>query len=112
MSREHVRFSRGFRGTFRLSRPKKRTPDMRTNRSVFSQLLQPIDRRAFAAIVARHDGDAYDKKFKSWDHLVALIFAQTRGLCSLRSLESDFNANSGAHYHLGAGALKRATLSE
>jgi hypothetical protein len=28
--------------------------------------------------VGRHQGGAYDKSFKSWDHLVALVFAQLR----------------------------------
>ena len=42
----------------------------------FEVPLKPIDRRRFQAIVDRHDGDAYDKSFKSWDHLVALIYAQ------------------------------------
>ncbi len=44
--------------------------------SIFGSLLKPIDRRQFQAIVDGYDGDAYDKTFKSWDHLVALIFAQ------------------------------------
>jgi IS4 transposase len=85
---------------------------MRAHPIVFSQLLKPIDRRAFAAIVARHDGDAYDKSFKSWDHLTALIFAQISGTAGLRALVSAFNAHPGAHYHVGSGALKRSTLSE
>ncbi|WP_156747672.1 DUF4372 domain-containing protein, partial [Methylosinus sp. 3S-1] len=34
---------------------------MRFQNSVFVDLLKPIDRRAFAGIVARHKGDAYDK---------------------------------------------------
>ena len=74
---------------------------MRFHNNVFVELLKPIDRRAFSSIVARHDGDAYDKSFKSWDHLVALIFAQLSSETSLRGLEAAFNANSGAHYHLG-----------
>jgi len=51
-------------------------PSMRYLDSTFGSLLKPIDRRWFAAVVDRHDGDAYDKHFKSWDHLVTLIFAQ------------------------------------
>jgi IS4 transposase len=62
--------------------------------------------------VDRHDGDAYDKSFKSWDHLVALIYAQLAGMDSLRSLEAGFNANPQHHYHLGTGQIARATLSD
>ena len=36
---------------------------MRFTPTIFAKLLEPIDRRRFAAIVARHDGDAYDESF-------------------------------------------------
>ena len=80
--------------------------------SIFVSLLKPIDRRRFQAIVARCEGDAYDKSFKSWDHLVALIFAQLSHTDSLRGLEVGFNANAHHHYHLGTGTLSRSTLSD
>ena len=60
----------------------------------------------------RHDGDAYDKSFKSWDHLVALIYAQLSGNDSLRGVVAGFNANPHHHYHLGTGQLSRSTLSD
>ena len=56
---------------------------MRRYNNVFVDLLKPIDRRAFKEIAQRHGGDAYDKSFKSWDHLVALVFAQLSGASSL-----------------------------
>jgi IS4 transposase len=90
----------------------KREPDMRRYNNVFVDLLKPIDRRAFKEIAQRHGGDAYDKSFKSWDHLVALVFAQLSGASSLRELVTAFNAGSGAHYHLGTGRLARSTLAE
>jgi len=85
---------------------------MRFCDSIFAKLLKPIDRRRFAKTVDQHDGDAYDKSFKSWDHLVALVYAQLAGLDGLRALENGFNANSQHHYHLGTGRLARATLSD
>jgi len=39
--------------------------------SIFGALLEPIDRRQFREIVERYNGNAYDKTFKSWDHLAA-----------------------------------------
>ena len=57
-------------------------------------------------------GDAYDKSFKSWDHLVALIYAQLSGNDSLRGVVAGFNANPQHHYHLGTGQLSRSTLSD
>jgi putative transposase len=85
---------------------------MRFADSIFASLLKPVDRRQFAKIVAQHDGDAYDKSFKSWDHLVALVYAQFGKVESLRALEVGFNANGQHHYHLGTGRLARSTLSD
>jgi putative transposase len=85
---------------------------MRFTPSILSSLLKPIDRRQFAAIVERCKGDAYDKSFTSWDHLVALIYAQLTHAVGLRALELSFNANSNQHYHLGVAALARSTLSD
>lgn len=80
--------------------------------SIFGSLLKPINRRQFQAIVDRVDGDSYDKSFKSWDHLVALIYAQLSHLSSLRGLEAGFNANVQHHYHWNVCKLARSTLSD
>jgi putative transposase len=85
---------------------------MRHVDSIFTNLLKFIDRRAFKARVARLDGDAYDKSFGSWEHLVALIFAQLSAATSLRGLVTAWNANAHGHYHVGAGPLARSTLSD
>ncbi|HXL82640.1 MAG TPA: IS4 family transposase [Casimicrobiaceae bacterium] len=85
---------------------------MQFRNSIFSSLLKPIDRRWFRSVVERHDGDAYDKSFNSWDHLVALIFAQLNGAEGLRGLEAVFNANAHHHYHWNVGKLSRSTLSD
>jgi putative transposase len=85
---------------------------MRFTPSIFGKLLKAINRRQFEAIVDRHAGDAYDKSFRSWEHLVALIFAQFSASTSLRSLEASWNANSQHHYHLAGGRLMRSTLSD
>jgi len=85
---------------------------MRFVDSIFGSLLKPIDRRAFQSAVDRHDADAYDKTFKSWDHLVTLIYAQLSSVDTLRGLEATFNANAQAHYHLGVGAIARTTVSD
>ena len=85
---------------------------MRYLDSIFGSLLKPIDRRWFQAAVDRHNADAYDKRFKSWDHLVTLVFAQLSGVDSLRGLELAFNVNAQAHYHLGVDKIARTTVSD
>jgi putative transposase len=107
----HARHDRREPATFWLSRLRKE-PGMRYRDSIFANLLKPISRRQFRSIVERHDGNAYDKSFDSWDHLVALIFAQLGGADSLRGLETGWNAQAHHHYHLGAGRLARSTLSD
>src|ERR1035437_2159806 len=79
----------------------QKEPSMRFTDSIFASLLEPINRRQFQTVVDGSDGDAYDKSFKSWDHLVALIYAQLSGADGLRRLVAGFNANSQHHYHLG-----------
>ncbi len=85
---------------------------MRYSPSIVGKLVAPINRGRLQKIVERHNGDAYDKSFSSWDHLLALIYAQLGGATSLRALESGWNAHSQHHYHLGSGALRRSTLSD
>ena len=80
--------------------------------SIFAKLLEPISRRRFQSIVDRHNADAYDKSFGSYDHLIALMFAQFSSADSLRGLEASWNAASNHHYHLGSGPLARSTLSD
>jgi putative transposase len=85
---------------------------MRFTPTIFGQLLEPINRRQFTAIVERRDGDAYDKTFRSWDHLVALVYAQLSARDSLRGLVAGWNANCQHRYHLASGALARSTLAD
>src|SRR4030081_1303583 len=85
---------------------------MRFCDSIFGRLLEPINRRQFQTAVDGLDGDAHDKSFRSWDHLVALIYAQLSGNNSLRGVVAGFNANPQHHYHLGTGKLSRSTLSD
>jgi putative transposase len=87
-------------------------PSMRFRDSILSRVLKPLSRRYVAEVVAHHAGDAYDKVFRTWDHLVALIFAQLSGVGSLRGLVSLWNAHAHHHYHLGTDKLARSTLAD
>ena len=86
---------------------------MQFSNSTFVQLLKPINRRQFKEIVERHDGNAYDKSFKSWEHLVTLLYAQFTCTTGLRGLTETWNASPQHHYHLGTHvSLKRSTVSD
>jgi len=97
---------------FLVVETQKRQRDMRFTPTIFSQLVEPLDRRRFEAIVARWNADAYDKLFRSWDHLMVLIHAQLSGASSLRALETSWNAHANAHYHLRCGEIARSTLAD
>jgi putative transposase len=106
----HARQIQRERDTFWLSRLRK-GPGMQRVNSIFGELLKPIDRRQFRDIVERHNGNAYDKSFKSWDHLVTMVGAQLGRVASLRAVEATVKANSHQQYHLGVGGAARSTLS-
>ncbi|WP_298104260.1 IS4 family transposase [Bradyrhizobium sp.] len=85
---------------------------MRFTSSIFAKLLEPLNRRQFDGIVARHRGNAYDKSFESWDHLLVLMFGQFSKAETLRGVEASWNANRQHHYHLASGTVQRSTLSD
>lgn len=80
--------------------------------SIFNELLKPLSRRVFGAIVDRHDGDRYVKVMSTWTQLLAMIYAQLSSAGSLRAMEAGWNANAQCHYHLGAGHVCRSTLAD
>ena len=80
--------------------------------SIFGSLMKALPRRDFQRFVEKHDGDRYYKEFKSWDHLLALVYGQLSGTSSLRELETNWNVQENQHYHLGSGPVKRSTLSD
>lgn len=71
----------------------------RSKPSILDKLVEPIKPRHFQAIVDRHDGDAYDKLFRSWEHLLVLTYAQLSSADSLRGLAE--TARSAARSPLG-----------
>jgi len=85
---------------------------MRYVRTIFEQLVEPLNRARIGAIVEHHGADAYDKSFRSWDHLMVLIHAQLTGAPSLRALEASWNAHANAHYHLNCGEIARSTVAD
>jgi putative transposase len=80
--------------------------------SRIQQLMKPIGRGCFDKLVRQHEADKHVKRFKAWDQLTAMVYAQLSGARSLRELQAGFNAQRTHHYHLGTGAVHRSTLAE
>lgn len=84
---------------------------MRRN-TVFSQIMQLICQHRFKKCVARYDGDRYTKRFSCWQQLLVLLFAQAKGLTSLRDIEVSLRSHRRKWYHLGLTSVARSTLSD
>ena len=84
---------------------------MRRN-TVFSQLLQLICRYRFKTCVDRYAGDRYTKRFSCWQQLLVLLFAQAKGLNSLRDIEISLRSHHRKWYHLVLTSIARSTLAD
>ena len=84
---------------------------MRRN-TVFSQLMQLICQYRFKKCVDCFDGDRYTKRFSCWQQLLVLLFAQAKGLTSLRDIEISLRSHHRKWYHLGLTSVARSTLAD
>ena len=80
--------------------------------TIFNQLLQLIYRYNFNKCVARYSGDYYTKRFDCWQQFIVLLFAQARGLKSLRDIQLSLRSQQRKWYHLGLESVARSTLSD
>ena len=84
--------------------------------TAFGRLLEPLDRRVMARVVAEHNGNhgvgESDNAWTCQRHLKALLFAQLTGLNSLREIAQALAARPEALYHLGLRPPKKSTLSD
>jgi len=80
--------------------------------SVFSQLMQIICQNRFKKCVDRYDGDRYTKRFSCWQQLLVLLFAQAKGLTSLRDIEISLRSHQRKWYHLGLTSVARSTVAD
>lgn len=80
--------------------------------TVLNQMLHLIPRHQFERIVEEHEGDRNVKKFTCFQQFVVMLFAQLRGLDSLREIETALFAHMSRWYHLGLRSVKRSTLAD
>ena len=84
---------------------------MRSN-TIFLQLLQLFCRYRFKKCVDRFEGDKYTKRFNCWQQFIVLLFAQAKGLDSLRDIEVSLKSHYRKWYHLGLTSVARSTLAD
>lgn len=80
---------------------------------IIKQLLHFIDRRLVNRTAQRWQADRYYKRFKTYDHLVTMLFAALSGVSSLRELSSVMLACEGKINHLNMTHFpRRSTISD
>ena len=80
--------------------------------SLFSQVLNLIDRHHFATAVHELQAEKHAKGFTCWGQLVAMLFCQLAQAKSLREIVQGLQSCEGKLQHLGVNASpKRATLA-
>lgn len=72
---------------------------------IFSQVLKLIDKCDFNKLVKAHNSDRYYKSFKSWDHLVTMLFGILSRCDSMAETCEGLKGMSGKMNHLN---LKKA----
>jgi IS4 transposase len=86
---------------------------MHRGRTIFSQVLDHLPRKAFAACVKRYDGERYVKSFSCMDQFLCMAFAQLSYRESLRDIECCLRAMQARLYHMGfRGKVSKSTLAD
>ncbi len=80
---------------------------------IIKQLLKLISPDIVSRTVASQNSDRYYKRFKTYDHLVTMLYATLSGVSSLRELSTILLACEGRIGHLNLKYFpKRSTLSD
>lgn len=74
-------------------------PDI--NISLFSQLLQLVDRNDFDRLVKKYHADKFSKGISSWTHLVSMLFCHLAKSTSVREISDGLRSAAGNLNHLG-----------
>src|SRR5690554_1914485 len=82
------------------------------NITLFSQIIQKLDRLSFNKIVKERQTDKHSKGFNSWTHLVSMLFCQFAKSQSVRDISNGLRSATGNLNHLGVQkAPSKSTVS-
>lgn len=80
---------------------------------VIKQIIKLIDTSIIYRTAKKHKSDRYYKKFKTYEHLITMIFTVLSGCSSLREISGIILACEGKINHLGLKDFpRRSTLSD
>lgn len=84
-----------------------------TGQPVFNQVLSLIERSDISELVCQYDADRYCKRFRTYDHLVTLLYSTLNRCNSLREVVTGLQASAHRLRHLGLKSTpRRSTLSD
>ena len=82
-----------------------------TGQPIFSQLLSFINRDLIFKLARKHQSDKYYKRFKTYDHLVTMLYSVFHQCTSLREVSTGMQACFTKLNHLGMNYCpRRSTL--
>lgn len=83
------------------------------NVTVFSQILNYLDRNRFTKCVEKYDTDKHNKGINSWTHLVTMLFCHLSKSQSIREITNGLISITGNLNHLGIQGKtpKKSSLS-
>jgi IS4 transposase len=85
---------------------------MRHQNSVFHSILKHVPWHRFDKLVEKHGADNRVRRLSTKSQFVALLYAQLSGASSLREIVTGLLSHADRLYHLGAGSVRRSTLSD
>lgn len=80
--------------------------------TTFEALLKPLSKELMTEAVNRFQSDYYCKSFKTWEHLISMMYVQIHELKSLRDLEIGLNSQKGFKAVMNGKKVARSTLSD
>jgi hypothetical protein len=84
-----------------------------TGQPVFTQLLKLIPKHVVQQVVRKNDADRYYKRFKTYEHLVTMLYTCFHSCKSLREVVTGMMACTTKLNHLGIACIpRRSTLAE
>jgi transposase len=84
-----------------------------TGQPIFNQLLSLIPRSMVMRLAREHHSDRYCKKFRSYDHLITMLYCTLHQCNSLREVITGMQASAHRLRHLGMTSTpRRSTLSD
>jgi IS4 transposase len=85
---------------------------MRHQNSVFHGVLKHLPWSEFDRLVAAHGAASRVRRLTTKSQFVALLYGQLSGASSLREIVTGLESHAARLYHLGAGSVRRSTLSD